>query len=201
MKFGERKTLDPLNQFAFVCPVFKAQTKIAACFMLRDLVWRGEKQPTRRGCQVAMHAGKCPINQIIKDMGRLDDDPYYSATVKVGTLRDDILDRIAPVLVPEGDIQRADLPTKETLALRACNEEAHDHAKNPIKKKHQRRRDPTQAEIDARAEPMPELTDSQRTIGKAAFEKISAVEGLTAAKSGDMTAALNAEIKDTGATP
>jgi hypothetical protein len=93
------KTLAPDNQFRFKCPVFNVETRIAACFKLREEVWRGDQPPVRRGCQCAMRAGKCPINRILNAMRRSDRDPYYSAQPKLGSLDSEILDGIAPVLV------------------------------------------------------------------------------------------------------
>lgn len=175
-KYGPRKTLDPLNQFAFNCPVFHANTKIAACFMLRELVARGDRPATRRGCQVAMDACKCPIDVILADMRRKNDDPYHSTTAKVGKLNDSVLERTSLVLVLERNIERAELSPQEAAALRKCNDDAHTDFTKIVKKP--RRRDPTPAEMETLV----------------AKPKIKS-ETVVAAATGDMSAAVNAEIK------
>jgi hypothetical protein len=175
------KTFEPENQFMITCPVFKAPTRLSACFELREIVWRGDKPPVRRGCQVAMHACKCPINDIVKDACRDGDDPYYSATPKIGALRDNILERISPVLVLPDAIERANLPPKEAKALYDANDEAREGVKK--KKRTARRRDPTPEEIAA--------------AGPVSAEEKVTDETIRAATTGDMSAAINAEIKET----
>src|ERR1700751_4926921 len=114
----ERKTLSPENQFKFRCPVFGAETKIADCFKLRDLVWRGEGPPIRQGCQCAMNAGKCPIPVVLTRMVRDKSDPYHSDEPKVGKLQVDDLEKTAKVLVIESQIRRFSLSaTEEKLLL------------------------------------------------------------------------------------
>lgn len=174
LTYAECKTLDPANQFSIICPIFKAQTKIAACFALRDLWARGEGPPTRRGCQIALDAGKCPIDHILQSMRIKGDDPYHSKEAKVGVLRAEILERIAPVLVLEKAIERANLPPKEAECLLKANENTRKGVGRAAKKS--RRADLTMAEIDAKAG-----------------------ETTKAAETGDMAAAVNAAIKDTGA--
>lgn len=181
--YGERKTLDPANQFSIVCPIFKAQTKLAACFALRDLWARGECPPTRRGCQVALDAGKCPIEHILQSMRLQGDDPYHSKEAKVGTLRATILERIAPVLVLEKAIERANVSPKEAEYLLKANEDARKGVGRAVKKA--RRADPDMTQL--------EITDTMAVV-------VPDTAIAKAAKSGDMTAAVNAAIKDTGVT-
>lgn len=118
------KTLSPDNQLKIRCPVFNAETKIAGCFLLRDMVWRGERPEQRQGCQCALLAGKCPIPVILQRMVREGDDPYHSAEPKVGTLTDDVLDRIAPVLISDTQMNRHELTPQERKALVQGNEDA-----------------------------------------------------------------------------
>jgi hypothetical protein len=172
---GHKRSLEITNQFKIVCPVFRAETKIAACVTLHELYMRGEGPPTRRGCQVAMAAGKCPISAMIREIFAKQIDPYHSVTAKVGKLSDTVLARIAPVLVHEKAIERAGLPPAEAAMLFKANDEARDGVKRAVKKA--RRADPTPAQMD-------ELVASEKDSG-----------AMSAAVSGDMAAAINEEIK------
>jgi hypothetical protein len=180
---GPRLTLSPENQLLITCPIFNSNTKIAGCFQLHGLYMRGEGPPVRRGCQVAMAAGKCPVNVILKDMLRKDDDPYHSVTAKLGNLAPDILDRIAPVLVLERHIERANLPPAEAAALMKANEDARSGIRKVVKAK--RKIDPTPDQMVA----------MQPSVLKTSTETKPAAAVMEAAKSGDMAAAINEEMK------
>lgn len=118
------KTLSPDNQAAIACPVFRSDVKIASCFQLRDLVWRGERPAVRYGCQVAMDAGKCPIPVIITKMIRMQDDPYHSPEPKRISIQQVVLDQISPVMVPEKRIDESGASDLEKKALHRCNKDA-----------------------------------------------------------------------------
>jgi hypothetical protein len=174
--YGPCKTLSPENQFRFVCPVFKAETKIASCFAVRDLHARGEGPPTRRGCQVAMTTGKCPVWVILRDMRRTDEDPYYSDVPKLGTLGDDVLNHIAPIMSPDRILDRAAISAAELAALRARNDDAVAGVGRTAKQKTK-----AAAKLKADAPPLEDVVSIEPAI-------------TDAAKTGDMTAAINAEI-------
>jgi hypothetical protein len=176
----QRKTLSPENQAKIRCPVFPADVRISSCFELRDLVWRGEPPEVRRGCQAAMHADKCPINDIIKRMLREDCDPYHSSEPKVVPLDKKELDRIAPVLVLDGHMMQADVAPKERDLLLKANERAREGIK-----------------VSRRSAPRKQAEASESyKLPSDAFEKISAAEEVgKAAAAGDMTAAINAETQ------
>lgn len=170
---SNKLTLSPDNQFAFECPVFETNVKIAPCFELRDRVWRGEKLGIRRGCQAAMASNKCPINHILKRMVLTGDDPYGSKTAKLGRLSDDILKRIAPVVVIDAHMRDYGCTDRERELLIAANERA---SKAGTGKTFTR---PRRKKAETTAHPAAPATES-------------------AAETGDMTAALNAAIEEAG---
>lgn len=122
--YGPRPTLMSHNEFRFECPIFKATVKIADCFRLRDMVWRGDKPDVRKGCQSCMRASKCPINNIVMDMCKHDREPYFSAVPVVGKLEQRDLDRIAPIKFLESWIDPLCTPKERELILKA-HAEAH----------------------------------------------------------------------------
>jgi hypothetical protein len=128
----ERKTLSPENEFRFRCPIFPADVKIADCFKLRDMVWRGEGPNVRQGCQCAMNAGKCPVPNILKRMVRDGSDPYHSDAPKVGKLLHEDLEKIGSVLVIDSQMRRYGLSAAEEKHLVLANEAARKH--KPISK-------------------------------------------------------------------
>lgn len=173
--YDPKKTLDESNQAQIVCPIFQAETSIAQCFKLRELVWCGQKPPQRQGCQACMKANKCPINNIIWDMIRKpDSDPYWSAQKKVIPLAEHDLDRIARVVVPEKLLDGYSLSEKEMLMIQRANAAA---GSGFIKR--QRRA----------AEERETIDDVVETPSRHSDE-------FTAAKTGDMSAAINAMIKE-----
>lgn len=175
----ETKTLAPENEFKFRCPIFPADVKIADCFKLRDMVWRGEKPPVRQGCQCAMATSKCPIPNVITKMIRLNKenyDPYHSAEPKLGKLSQDDLERIAPVLVPDSQMRRYALSAVEEKCLVQANEAARKH--KPMTSK---RREERVLDFDGVTETKPE-------------ETTDAV--IAAAASGDLAAAITSEAAD-----
>lgn len=167
-----RKTLADDNQFGFTCPVFKANTAIKPCIELRDRFWRGERPEVRRGCQAAMEASKCPIVHVIDQMIIKGNDPYYSATPKLGTLDPDILARVSPVLVRPEIMDKHNISEREREILLKANEDAAKGVKN-VTKYAKPRRKPSAPAMATVPETKPDVT-------------------VEAAEKGDMTAAINA---------
>ena len=171
--YDPKKTLDEANQLQVVCPIFQAETSIAVCFKLREIVWRGGRPEQRQGCQACMRANKCPINNIIWDMIRKPDiDPYWSATKKVVQFKDHDLEKIARVVVTEKVIEAYALSEKELLMIRRANAAAGSGFVKKI------RRD-SASQMEAEVIEAPEREDVD----------------LSAAQTGDMSAAINAIIK------
>lgn len=176
------KTLSPENQAKIICPVFHAETRIAGCFVLRDLWARGEGPADKRqGCQCALSAGKCPIpvmlGRMIREPGN---DPCHSAEPKLINIDDDILDRIAPVLVMDSTMRRFTISAGEEKALLKGNEDARSGKRVIVKKP--RRKDPPVQMEEIKAAETSASTDASELV--------------TAAQSGDMSAAINAETSN-----
>lgn len=133
------RTLSATNQFHLACPIFNTEVPIASCFKLRDLVWKGQAPPVRRGCQACMRASKCPINNIIRGLKTGDIEPYYAVTKRVGHLVASDHARIAPVLVLDMHMRGLDVPENERALI--------EHANLMLQRKPK-----TSAELD----PMPE---------------------------------------------
>jgi len=113
------------NQFHIVCPIFGAETPIRSCFELREMVWKGDKPNVRKGCQVCLHSGKCPINNILLSLNK-EDEPslYYSQTKVVGRLKQKHLDKIEHISTPNYFMRGYDLSEKETKLIEQANENA-----------------------------------------------------------------------------
>ncbi len=165
------KTLSPENQFIITCPVFRADAKIASCFQLRDHVYRGDKPPVRIGCQVALHACKCPIipimTRLIREKG--SKDPYHSAEPRKGALDPEILNQISPVLINEKKIEESGASDAEKKALHRCNADA-------------------RAGSHMKVAPKAYKKDPPPSKSKPAIDAIT-----TAAATGDLSAAINTE--------
>jgi hypothetical protein len=180
------KTLSLSNQFSFACPVFGSETKIAACFMLRDMVWKGQKPPQRQGCQVCMAADKCPINGIIKDMFARGEDPYYSAEPKVGHLLPSHLAKVSNVRVLDmhlraytpSDRERELIEDANVRASAAGTKKAQDDEKRYPHKRAKLELDHVETRAPRRSEPKSEAMDVETA----------------AAIAGDMSAAINREM-------
>ncbi len=89
-------TLAPENQFQFVCPVFNAKTKMAACSTLRDRVFAGAQPAVRKGCQAAVRCSMCPAAEIVRRIsyGVQTSDDYGSTEPKVGKIHAVVLDKM-----------------------------------------------------------------------------------------------------------
>ena len=183
------KTLSETNQFVFSCPVFNVNTKIAACFELREQVWRGNKLEVRKGCQVCMRTDKCPINHILKDMMRSSDiDPYHSDVMKVGKLQERHLAHIERITVPErtieAAIERGELGQTEVKLIRQANENAKITAGKKIR---------NASEIDLVLDDVP--TYGRRKKQDDAPAEVALDATIVAATTGDMSSALNEAMK------
>lgn len=115
--------LSPENEFSFRCPIFNVETKMSACMKLRELVWRGEKVPVRKGCQACMHSNKCPAVIIVSRAiyTKVSVDEYGSKTPKVGRLKDDVLKRILPVMVRDTHLEVHQVPEIERNLIASAN--------------------------------------------------------------------------------
>lgn len=122
-------TLSTENQFTFTCPVFNAETKMAACMVLRDAVWKGQHVEKRKGCQACMRGGKCPAAVIISVMGKEAGtskapvvDAYGSLEPVHGKLGANILERLLHVVVPDKLLDRMGVPSNERLLIQSADE-------------------------------------------------------------------------------
>ena len=164
-----------VNQFTFECPVFHAKTKIAACWELRELYARAERPAVRKGCQVALECGKCPMTAIMWKNVRSGKDPYIAADDSVRKISDDILERISPVLIRHEVMRKYDLSPAEHQKLTEANASA---GKFVASKR-------TRSTQTAKMEDVP-VEAAKPATPKADF---------TAAATGDMAAAINAELE------
>lgn len=170
--YDPKLTLDESNQLHVICPIFQAETPIAACFKLRELVWCGQAPVQRQGCQACMRASKCPINNILWGMIRKpDSDPYGSRTKKVVQFHTEDLERIARVVVPEKLLESYSLSDKELVMIKRANAAA---GQGLVKR-------------------------SRWVEEHAEIEEIAATparDEFAAAKTGDMSAAINEMMKE-----
>lgn len=177
-RFGPLKTFSMENRMSITCPVFGVETELRACFKLDEMVMKGQRPAVRKGCQVAMGASKCPIWHIKNEMRREESDPYFSPELKHGALSGSILSRIAPVLVLDSAIDRAEISDGEKAKLRACNEAARQGVK-PL---------PTRKSLARQAQTL-ESVEAEPSVGDDLVE---------AAMTGDLTAAINEATKELG---
>jgi hypothetical protein len=171
------KTLQHENQLVINCPVFATKSRIAACFILRDLVWRGDGPTDKRiGCQAAMVCGKCPIDRLVKDMVKTGKDEYHSTEPKERSFDAELLHSVGKVLITDQMMQRFALSSVEQKLLLQHNDDAKNYVDQRVKKT---RKISAGVELDAIEAP-----------------KVAPVASalVSAAQSGDMTAAINAEV-------
>ncbi|MBA8881760.1 hypothetical protein [Phyllobacterium myrsinacearum] len=177
---GSVLTFKRTNQAKFNCPIFGVETRVAACMQLRDRVWAGFKPPVRKGCQACMSAGKCPMAKLVDKMiyGKHDKnapEPYASTEPKTVRLRDDLLERVLPIIVRDGTMNNFGVPAKERALIETANERIRkqmQHAPSAISDTSVTRRRTTLKPSPASEPANDDLID--------------------AASSGDMAAALNA---------
>lgn len=189
--YSPRKTLSESNQFVFTCPIFHTKTKIAACFTLRELVWRGEKPEVRKGCQMCMATNKCPINNILKDMMRTDDlDPYHSDVPKEGKLKDRHIAQIERVTISPKMIERAigngTISPVEAKLMQQANDMAKKVASQGV-------RNASEMSLD---EVAPKTRTPRQKMLETADEPLDAT--ILAATTGNMAAAVNNAMKESG---
>jgi hypothetical protein len=177
------KTLQHDNQLVINCPVFPTKSRIAACFILRDLVWRGDGPTDKRiGCQAAMHCGKCPIDRLVKRMVRDGSDEYHSAEPKERSFDADLLDATGKILITDKMLNSFALSAAEQKYLVEHNENARNYVGKASKQPRI---------VKARAM---ELDNVEKPA--AAPASTDASELMKAAQSGDMSAAVNAAMED-----
>jgi hypothetical protein len=95
------------NRFAFTCPIFDAKVEMRSCVTLRDIVYRGQRIETRRGCQACIKSSKCPAAELVRRIAfnSIDaTDHCGSVEEKHGRLPADVLERVLRVLVKDSDI-------------------------------------------------------------------------------------------------
>jgi hypothetical protein len=175
------KTLQHDNQLVINCPVFPTKSRIAACFILRDLVWRGDGPADKRqGCQAAMICGKCPVDRLVKRMVKTGEDKMHSTEQVVRDFDGELLDATGKILITDKMMQRFVLSSAEEKYLLEHNE----NAKNYVSKAAKKPRNIKQTmELEAVEAP------------KTAPASSDATELVKAAQSGDMSAAVNAAME------
>lgn len=178
------------NQFTFVCPVFNAKTKMATCLKLRELHWTGKRPPQRKGCQACMEASKCPAAAIVQKSIRLGSQNqlsgYFSATPVNGKIDQSVLGQILPVLVMRTTMERYGLSKAERDAIDGADQriEAAIRTAPKVAKRRQIR-----IEGDTEAQPRKAISDS--FVPKDAVRERASTGVSAAAKTGDMSAAIN----------
>jgi hypothetical protein len=123
------------NKASFTCPIFNVETRVSHCLQLRDKVWAGFKPPIRKGCQACMTAGKCPMAKMVDKIiygkqGKDAPEPYASAEPKQVKLRDDLLERVLPVLVRHETMSRYDVSDKERELIESANDRIRKQMQN-----------------------------------------------------------------------
>jgi hypothetical protein len=179
-------TLAADNQFTFTCPVFNANTKMAACTMLREAVWMGKHVEKRQGCQAAMNCSMCPAAQIVKNIsygkGEVSDD-YGSKEPKQGKLHADVLERIVNTVPIAREVERFSLTPNERDLLYSAKERIQAQLKTAPGKSQFIA--PKKVSTTLRDE-TDDTTPRQRTVVAKKNDTLN-----QAAKTGDMAAALN----------
>ena len=182
---GLSKTFAPDNQYQIICPLFGATVKVADCNKLHNQWMRGQGPEVRKGCQAAMSCSKCPMIHVIREVDfRSDSDPYHSAEPRVGRLSDFVMKAIAPIIVPQSTLNHrayADMLPRHRELLVECS------GLDGFKK--------LKGKGDLKLEDLkgPSRT-STRAKSPAVVEAPSATQ--TSAVTGDLTAALNAAMKE-----
>lgn len=181
-------TLSLQNKAEFHCPIFAADTRVAACTRLRELVWAGRRPAVRRGCQACMSAGKCPAAVIVSRLafGSEPDQTYYGREEPgVIKLHADVLERVLPVVVMDSTLQSFGVPQAERDLIASSNARiAAQLDKAPTSARSQKR-----AKIDT-------TTSAVRVSRSSApVEKSPESDLAAAARSGDLAAAINANTE------
>ncbi len=184
---GYYLTLSGDNQFQFTCPVFNANTKMAACVALREAVWMGKTVAKRQGCQAAMNCSMCPAAAIVKQIsyghGLVSDD-YGSKEPKMGKLHADVLERIRNVIPIERELSRFTLSDAERQLLLTAKERIDSQLKTAPGANG---KSTAFVEPKKQATFLREPTEARKAPTNTQNEAIN-----RAAMTGDMTAAINA---------
>ena len=181
--YPQIKTYSPDNKFEFECPIFNVTTKIASCFEVHRLWQKGRPPEVRKGCQACMSSNKCPIPSIDHIIRMSGDDPYYSAEPKVGNLKNNVLERIMPVMIQEKHMQMTELEGERAKMLEA-NRQTAEFANEKLA---------STPKVGKRKRSTVETASAPIVLEKVTpDEPTGAIIG--AAASGDMSAAINAEM-------
>ena len=199
-------TLAPENEFQFVCPIFNAKTKMAACMVLRERVWMGQPTEKRQGCQAAMNCSMCPAAAIVERIGKRDGTPhsddYGSTEPKIGKIHAQILERVRNTIPIKAVLDRFTLTANERELLATTRARIDEQLKTapgrdgrttsyiapkkieaslyPSKSVAKRdRSEDREYDMPAETRPIPRQSAKIHTINKAAM-------------TGDMSAAINA---------
>lgn len=124
--------LSPTNQFAFTCPIFNVDVKMRQCMKLVEVTKVNQKLDVRKGCQACIRSSKCPADQIsrmisFKSAG-VEPGDYGSAEPVKGRLRQDILKRIAPVVVMDRTMNEYGVPDAERDLITTASARIHKMA-------------------------------------------------------------------------
>lgn len=192
------------NQFSFICPIFNAQTKMSSCIKLRQKKWRGETVEKRQGCQVAMDCGKCPAASAVEQISynRYQEgipDNYGSLEPVVGKLRADILNRVLRPLITDKVLNRYSVTDAERDLLLSASKRIEEQLKTAPGGNGKFVPHANTYAADARnsvnVRRKTNISDdaAERTEKVARIQKPSNNNALAdAARTGDMSAALNA---------
>jgi hypothetical protein len=167
----------PDNLFQFECPVFKLNVQARICFKVHETFMKGQPHPKRPGCNACLSANKCPIHYMIKEAIRTQKEAYFSTTPTVGSLSQEIISDVMPVMVLERDLKRFGCSANEIAAIEAATMPRSELAKIETGKRRKR---------------------AAAVSRGSATHKASATTDATveAATRGDMTAAINEATKD-----
>lgn len=177
------------NKLRINCPIFNAETSMASCVMLRDLVWKGQAPDNKRlGCQACIRSGKCPATSIVQRImyGKAMPDEYGSREPKMGKLSVQILERVERVMIQDTHLNQLGVPQNERDLIATANERI-------AKMKLTAPNDSTASYVRVTA---PSIPSSTKTATKRVQSPANKNAGSSAVKSaamtGDMTAAINA---------
>lgn len=172
------------NKFRFVCPIFNAETSMAACVLLRNMSMGGKPGGKRRGCQACIMSSKCPAAAIVSRIiyGKEVPDDYGSDTPVKGKLRQGVLKRIHRTIVQEKHMTACGISDVERQLIATANDriakmlETAPPDSNEVAPRHS---------VSARSTSKPRKAPA---VKKTTNEVV-----MNAAMTGDMTAAINAE--------
>lgn len=173
------------NRFSFTCPVFNQEVEMRGCVLVREKVYKGQSFEQRRGCQACVVGGKCPAAEIVKRIAFQTNDATdrcSSTEVKVGKLPADALERIRPTIIPESVLLRFSLSGSERKLIETANDRIDQQIATAPREQVAGRL--TRAPATA--------TPAKRVSRSTAAQKAPANETVSAATSGDMSAAINA---------